>query len=62
MARSSRPPAAAATRISHACALHARAGKLAFAWSARACDLRRVATADGRYDCIVVQRSFAQRC
>eukprot|EP00974_Lingulodinium_polyedra_P096749 9377717-Lingulodinium_polyedra.AAC.1 len=41
--RPNRPRAAATARKSHARALHARAKKLARAWSARACDSRPAA-------------------
>eukprot|EP00974_Lingulodinium_polyedra_P030969 2980797-Lingulodinium_polyedra.AAC.1 len=46
------------------CALHARARKLARAWSAQVCGSRAAAAAGGRFDRIVAQnfQNVAQRC
>eukprot|EP00974_Lingulodinium_polyedra_P027458 2654237-Lingulodinium_polyedra.AAC.1 len=59
--RSNRLFAAATARYSHTCVLHALASFLARAWSARACDLRAAAAADGRGNRIIAQR-LQNRC
>eukprot|EP00974_Lingulodinium_polyedra_P041917 4024488-Lingulodinium_polyedra.AAC.1 len=51
-----RPFTAATARKSFARALHARTNCLARAWNAQTCDSRPAATADGRFDRVVVQR------
>eukprot|EP00974_Lingulodinium_polyedra_P014718 1424905-Lingulodinium_polyedra.AAC.1 len=60
MTRSSRPSAAVTARELHARARHARARKLACAWSARARGLRAAAATYGRFDRIIA-RGFKNR-
>eukprot|EP00974_Lingulodinium_polyedra_P075322 7298669-Lingulodinium_polyedra.AAC.1 len=45
-----------ATAVHKSHARSVRASKLAFAWSARACNLRAVATSRSRFDRIIVHR------
>eukprot|EP00974_Lingulodinium_polyedra_P044427 4261518-Lingulodinium_polyedra.AAC.1 len=61
MMRSNRLSATATPHKSHASNSPREHQKMAFAWSAWACDLRAAATADGRFDRIIAH-GFKKPC